>query len=135
MKMRFFLLLALIALVPFAAHAQVFSDKPLCLTLANKAGNEVTGHIETDQFRDPSGKLSWHRSNFRLADKEERQVCSTGPFFEGYKLRVVVKTVIPLYSCKTEMNRTVTITRGTDEYGLNTYFMDCPNEKAAPTAK
>ena len=110
--------------------AQVFSDTPLCITLKNNAGHEVLGHIETDAFYDSNGKMSWHRSNFKLQPDAEQQACSTGPFFEGYQLRVVLKSLMPLYSCKTEMNRIITITRGKDENGIDGVTADCPSERS-----
>jgi hypothetical protein len=118
-----------------AARAQVFSDQPLCLVVYNSTDREVVGHVETDAFYDVTGKLSWHRQNFRLDVQKEERVCSTGPFFKGYKLRVVIKTIMPLYSCKTDMNRKITISRKIDETGFNTYVMDCPSEKGAQAAE
>jgi hypothetical protein len=128
----FFLVLFFLFLVPGVrgAQAQVFSDTPLCLILNNTTGAEVLGHIETAEHRDANGKLSWHRSNFRLAAGTEQEVCATGPFFDGYKLRLVLKTLIPLYSCKTEMNRTVNIMRVRDSNGIENLVADCPSEKS-----
>ena len=123
------LLVLLCALPMTAASAQVFSEEPLCVNLANMTGDEVLGHIETDEYYDESGKLSWHRSNFRLQADETRQVCSTGPFFDGYTLRIVLKTIVPLYSCLTEMNRDVAIRTFTDAQGTRTLSADCPSEK------
>ena len=117
------------------AQAQVFSDQPLCLVVYNSTDREVVGHVETDAFYDVTGKLSWHRQNFRLDVQKEERVCSTGPFFKGYKLRVVIKTIMPLYSCKTDMNRKITISRKIDETGFNTYVMDCPSEKGGQAAE
>lgn len=117
------------------AQAQVFSDHPLCLTIYNGTDREVVGHVETDAFYDVTGKLSWHRQNFRLDVQKEERVCSTGPFFKGFKLRVVIKTIMPLYSCKTDMNRKITISRKIDETGFNTYVMDCPSEKGGQAAE
>lgn len=115
-------------MIALPARAQVFSDAPLCLKIHNTIDHEVLGHIETAEYYDDAGKLSWHRSNFRIKEDETKEVCSTGPFFDGYKLRIVIKTLMPLYSCKTEMNRTVTLSNQTDENGITLPVADCPSE-------
>lgn len=112
----------------FPANAQIISPEPLCLVLKNATSDEVLGHVETAEFYDDAGKLSWHKSNFRLRSTEDQTICSTGPFFDGYQLRVVVKTLIPLYSCLTEMNKTITIQRRKNPLGIQELVMDCPPE-------
>lgn len=128
--MRWSTFLSLFMILTLPAHAQLLSEEPLCLKIVNAVGNEVLGHIETAEYYDENGSLSWHKSNFRLAIDAEQDVCSTGPFFDGYKLRVVVKTLIPLYSCLTEMNHTITITRQENAQGIKELVMDCPSELA-----
>ena len=123
------ILLLLIFLCAAPAQAQTFTDTPLCLTLDNKTGDAVLGHIETAEYRDDHGKQSWHRHNFRIPKEESQEVCSTGPFFDDQKLRVVVKTIMPLYTCLTSMGGTVTITREPNQYGFKMLMMDCPEEK------
>jgi hypothetical protein len=128
--MKWFLpYLALTVLLATPAQAQIFSDTPMCLTLYNSLDYEVLGHIETAEFHDEAGKLSWHRSNFRLAPEEQKKVCATGPFFDGYKLRIVLKTIMPLYTCLSDMDRIVTISKKTDENGIVMPVADCPEEK------
>lgn len=120
-------------LTPAAARAQVFSDTPLCLTLYNSLDYEVLGHVETAEYHDAKGKLSWHRSNFRLNPEQQQKVCATGPFFDGYKLRVVLKTVMPLYSCLTTMDRILTISKKNDENGITLPVADCKEDQPKPS--
>lgn len=123
-------LFVLIFLIAPSARAQLLSETPLCVKLINATGNEALGHVETAEYYDADGNLSWHRSAFRIAKDAEQDVCSTGPFFDGYRLRVVVKTLIPLYSCLTEMNKTITISYQMPPSGIRELVMDCPSEKA-----
>lgn len=126
---RLWLIFAFLLFTSHPATAQLISPEPLCVQLVNTTNGEVLGHVETTEYHDPEGNLSWHRSNFRLEANGEQEVCSTGPFFEGYRLRVVVKTIMPLYSCLTEMNRVIHIERRMSDIGINELVMDCPSER------
>lgn len=122
-------------IIPDLAFAQTdmgrFTSEPLCLTLKNDADSEALGHVETDEHVDQNGVLSWHKSTFKLPAGETQDICATGPFFDGNKLRVVVKAAMPLYSCKVPLPATVTITKIPDPAfpdGI-TWIMDCVSEK------
>lgn len=134
MKLLGPLFLLLLLGAPASARAQVFTDTPQCVSVHNGTDHEVLGHVETDEYRDDTGNLSWHRSNFRLQANETEQACSTGPFFPGQQLRVVLKTIIPLYTCRTPTNTTVNITERDGPGGITELVADCPaeNPKQAP---
>jgi hypothetical protein len=125
------LLLLLITLWPTVVLAQNITSAPQCLTLINKTASEVLGHIETDSFTDEKGKLSWHRQNFKLAVSDSQEFCSTGPFFNGPRLRLVVKSLFPLYSCLAPMGGTVDVITQPNALRDQEIVMTCPSEKAA----
>jgi hypothetical protein len=108
-----------------------FTAEPLCLTIKNDADTEALGHVETDQFLDKNGRVHWHKNTFKLPPGETQDFCGTGPFFNGNKLRVVVKAAVPLYTCKVAVPTTVTLTKIADPAfpGGITWIMDCVSER------
>lgn len=130
--MKWFTPLALFVLLApvTAANAQTFSDQPLCVNVFNSADHEILASLQTDQFTDAKGDISYHDFVFRLQPAEKRDVCSTGPFFEGQQLRLVLKTSFPVYSCKINMNRDVVIESHLDNDGTKVITADCPSERA-----
>jgi hypothetical protein len=111
------------------AAAQTFSAEPLCLNILNAADHEILASLQTDQYTDDRGEISYHDFVFRLQAGEKREACSTGPFFEGPQLRLVLKTSFPVYSCKTPMGRDITVSSHIDENGDRQITADCPSER------
>jgi hypothetical protein len=83
-------------------------------------------------YTDDTGRNHWYRKNFKLEPGAQEEACSTGPFFSGGQLRVVLKSLFPLYTCKVTPPLVVTILRGDNpETGPNGLRLDCPAERAA----
>lgn len=127
--MRLFIISVLvIAFLNTPAQAQLISEQPLCVTLYNNSENEILGHIETASYTDLENNISQHISGFKIAPMQRQDFCSTGPFFEGYKLRLVLKTSMPLYSCLIETGREITMSSERDETSGWILSADCPPE-------
>ena len=135
MAMRVFLIGVLGAwLLPVSAFAQLLSDTPRCVTVKNATDIELIGHVETLLYTAPDGTMTQHDVNLGLKPGEEKPVCSTGPFFDGYRLRVVARTTVPQYSCLVETGKTVTISSTYDDEDQRVITMDCLREGARPPA-
>ncbi len=133
------LLMVMMALLCWVTPARaqpdgMFTAEPRCVTLINESGGDVLGHVETALYTDPKGKNHWFRKNFKLAENGREEACSTGPFFPGQKIRVVLKSLFPLYTCLIEVPRTITISRKKGDFFTTDLIMDCPQETAAATS-
>ena len=84
-------------------------DEPICFKVINSAPYSVVGSIITDHYTTIEGDKAKHRSNFRLKTGEITEFCTSGPFFEGRRLELTLKTLIPIFSCKTAVTSDIII--------------------------
>ncbi len=104
-----FLFLGMICLNLSAVAADVTPFKE-CATIRNAANQQVTGVIKTDAFKF-RGQIRRHEKNFILQDGETVEVCSTGPFYPGYKVELTIRTIMPLFTCKTRLSGEIVLRR------------------------
>lgn len=136
-----YVLSALVLFVFFATPAKaqqpdIVSD-PICFQLRNTMDFTMYGTFGTDYYTTPDGVQARHRSNYRLeaagtidedgypADRAE--FCSYGPFFEGRKLELTIRTLFPVFSCMTRIDQgeiLLRAERNESDSGYN-YFADC----------
>ena len=76
------------------------------------------GTIATASQKLPSGDIAKHRENFKLEAGDRRQFCTTGPFFEGQRVEIIIRTLIPLFSCKTKIDREIFLDARRDEFDM-----------------
>lgn len=115
--MRFFLLIGLI-MVSFAIYtpasaqtaASPFTDQPVCSELINSTGFTVYGSVETARATLPDGTLAHFKSNFRLSRDETTRICARGPFFEGEKVILTLRSLLPVFECQTKLGQPITLT-------------------------
>jgi hypothetical protein len=120
------------------AHAQNENldivQEPICFSVRNEAPYMIFGNIATSDFTRPDGIVARHRSNFRLeaaggVDSEtgepsdRAEFCSYGPFFEGRKLELVLRTLFPVFTCQTKIDQGEIVIKGfrKDEGGAQTW--------------
>lgn len=128
---RILFFLSLLLAVP--AHAQVpsrepageITARPMCGKLVNRSEQTIMGTIATKSQRLPSGDMAAHRENFKLLSGEERELCTTGPFFEGRRLELTLRTLIPLFSCYTKIDRSIYLDAKPDETGFKKLSATC----------
>lgn len=84
-------------------------DEPICFTVHNRAPYSVFGTVSTDKYQTPEGVTAHHRSNFRLKTGEFTEFCSKGPFYEGRRLEFKLRSLVPLFSCKTKIDAPIII--------------------------
>ena len=90
------------------------SDDPICFAVVNTADYSVNGSFTTEKFMRPDGVIASHRSNFRLrpagetADEgrlsDRAEFCSYGPFFEGRMLILTLRSLFPIFECRTRVD-------------------------------
>lgn len=96
--------------------------EPICFLVVNEAPYSVFGNFGTDQFTRPDGIDAHHRANFRLEPAgtmhedgyplDRSEFCSYGPFYEGRKLELTLRTLIPIFSCKTRIDQGPIVIKG-----------------------
>jgi len=124
MKLLFILLcLALLCINSPSAFAGEVAPFKECATLRNAANQEVLGVIKTDWYK-YKGQLARHEGLFDLQDGETVNICSTGPFYPGYKVEFTIKTIMPLFTCKTRLSGEIVIRRK-EQDGYNLLYADC----------
>ena len=115
--MRYFLLfiMGFVIFTPVQnAAAQEVTERPICFTIRNTAPYKVYGQVATDYYTTPDGTKARHTGTFRLEAKgtlhEEKgypldvsEFCSSGPFYDGRKMELTIRTLIPIFSCKTNI--------------------------------
>ena len=117
--MRYFLftvILFLIFVAPVAAQTKLpagtgkegeILSKPICSWLTNRSAQTIMGFMATASQKVASGDVVKHRENFRLDAGQRKQFCAAGPFYEGQRLELTIRTIIPLFSCKTKIDREI----------------------------
>lgn len=119
--MKWFALIV-VFLISAAAWAQDIVGEPLCFTLRNEAPYKVYGNFITDYYTAPDGSQARHRSNFRLDEpgsKDEEghpadraEFCSYGPFLPDRKLELVIRTLVPIFDCRTRIDQGEIVIKG-----------------------
>lgn len=142
--------------VPLAAQAQTSIDnstldivpEPICFVLRNTADYGVNGNFSTAQFQRPDGIVSRHRSNFRLKaagslddegfPSDRAEFCSYGPFLPDRQLILTLRSLFPIFECKTRVDTGQEILiygeRRADDDGVLTWA-ECFNADGSKTGK
>jgi len=98
---------------------------PICGHLINKSSVTIHGTIATRPQVVESGESLTHTLNFKLNPGEKTEICSKGPFYDGQRLDLTIRTLIPLFNCRTRIDRDVHLLMEEDEDGSKTYSASC----------
>jgi len=151
--MRAMILMAtLLALTPAIAHAQNedldIVDQPICFAVVNTADHTMNGDFSTDYYTNEDGIKAKHRSNFRLqaaGSKDEAgkasdraEFCSYGPFLPDRMLTLRLRTLFPVFECKTRVDTGKEIVlkseRRPDDSGVQ-MWAECFDKDGNPTPR
>lgn len=126
---KIYLLLAALAVFAIAppAGAQGFLE-PFsgpggagCSDLVNKTGFTVRGSVRTAVTPNAAGDMVRHEENFAIPAGDKWKVCSEGPFFDGGKVQITIRTMFPVFECKSKLGGPIVITaiRKRDDSGYD----------------
>lgn len=98
-------------------------QEPLCFVVRSEAPYKVYGTFTTDYYTTPDGTKARHRSNFRLEEggsvdpekgypTDRAEFCSYGPFLPGRMLHLTLRTLVPIFSCKTKIDQGEIVIKG-----------------------
>lgn len=119
----FALILSALAVPAFAQNENLdIVKEPICFAVRNQAPYKVYGNFATDNYITAEGIKARHRSNFRLDEpgtKDEKgnptdaaEFCSYGPFLPNRMLELTLRTLVPIFSCKTKIDQGEIIIKG-----------------------
>ncbi len=91
--------------------------------LRYEAPYKVYGSFGTDYYMTPDGTKARHRSNFRLDEPgsthpdegyptDRAEFCSYGPFYPERMLSLTLRTLVPIFSCKTRVDQGEIVIKG-----------------------
>lgn len=124
---KIYLLLAALALfIAAPVCAQVFIEpiapgRAGCSDLINRTAHTVRGSVRTALTPNAAGDMVRHEENFAIPAGGQWKICSDGPFFDGGRVQLSIKTVFPVFECKTKLGSPIIITalRKKDDSGYD----------------
>lgn len=120
---KLFIVTALCLICPPRAQAQEIVQDPICFNVRNEAPYKVYGSFVTNYYTRPDGIQARHKSNFRLEEAgatdpekgypiDQAEFCTYGPFYPGRKLELVIRTLVPIFSCMTRIDQGEIVIQG-----------------------
>lgn len=113
------------AQVPSRQAAGEIISQPICTYVINRSDQTIMGTIATKSQTLADGTVAAHADNFKLAAGDRRQFCAAGPFFEGRRLELTIRTLIPLFSCYTKIDRDIYLDATPDAAGFKKLSATC----------
>ena len=113
------------AQVPSRQAAGEITRQPICTYLINRSDQTIMGTIATKSQKLADGTIAAHSDNFKLGAGDRRQFCAAGPFFEGRRLELTIRTLIPLFSCYTKIDRDIYLDATPDAGGFKKLSATC----------
>lgn len=105
---------------------------PLCTQIVNETDYTVRGSVSTDTAtyegsddETLNGTQARHMANFRIEPQGAWDICSQGPFFEGKRVELTLRTLIPVFACRTALTDTIYIRDTRTEDGEYQVFATC----------
>lgn len=112
--------------------AQDVTDTPICTQIINEGEYSVRGTIATaraiyEGSDDDvlNGTLARHEENFNIPPQGRWDVCSRGPFYEGKRLELTIRSLIPLFTCQTNLYEPIIIRDMRDSAGEYKVWATC----------
>ena len=98
---------------------------PTCFRVINQAPYTVMGSLYTNYYVNKDRQKARHTSNFRMEKGQSQAFCTYGPFYEGRKLELVLRTVLPIFNCKTMVDGTIYLKGQVNEDGTTKTWAIC----------
>ena len=130
--MKPLLILILCLFLSYPAQAELISPRPYCADIRNDTEHAIYASVRTEFGTNAAGEKKRHESSFRLEAGQTQRACATGPFYPGYQVELVLKAMIPVFTCKTVLQGTIAITTKRDEKGINRYSAGCVSPAPFP---
>ena len=113
----------LLLVAPDAQAAPQYSTERHCGTLVNDTDRSVSGSITTNYDENDKGEKFRHQANFTLKPKETWPFCTTGPYYDGEKVQLDLRSLIPLFTCLTKAEGEILIRTRTENDAVKPYAL------------
>lgn len=100
-------------------------NPPICTDLINRSDQVIMGTILTAPQTIQTGDSVRHRKNFKLDPGKKEQICAAGPFYEGRRIELVIRTLIPLFTCRTTLAQEIYLDATPGEGGMKKLSATC----------
>lgn len=126
---RLFFILALCIATPVAAQVGPgeqgeITKAPICSKIINRSSVNIQGTIALAPQTLPDGSPQQFSDNFKISPGEFREVCASGPFYEGRRIDLTIRTLIPLFNCKTMLGQEIFLDME-EKDGIKRYSATC----------
>lgn len=101
-KAFFTAVLFLLFLSP-AQSQELYSPLPYCALIKNETKDEMIVQIRTDYYLRDDGTRDYHETILRIDAGKDREICAKGPFYPDYKVDLILKSLFPLFDCRTKL--------------------------------
>ncbi|MCB1558575.1 MAG: hypothetical protein KDJ50_06600 [Alphaproteobacteria bacterium] len=125
MKYLWMILIATCVFFPIETKAGDVTPFDECANLRNMSNQTIMGVVRTAPFKSTVGEVERHEGSFRLEPDEIATICSQGPFYDGYRVELIIRTIIPLFTCKTRLSGDIYLRKTETEDGITKLYADC----------
>lgn len=84
-------------------------DGTRCFFVHNNAPYTINGSVLSNYYTNLAGLKGRATSNFRMAPGEKKQFCTNGPYYNGTRIGLVLRTIVPIFSCYTVAQGTIEV--------------------------
>jgi hypothetical protein len=84
-------------------------DGTRCFFVHNNAPYTINGSVLSNYYTNLAGLKGRATSNFRMASGEKKQFCTNGPYYNGTRIGLVLRTIMPIFSCYTVAQGTIEV--------------------------
>lgn len=120
--------------VPMTAEGEV-DTRPTCFRVINQAPYTVLGSLYTNYYVNKDRQRARHTSNFRLEKDQKQNFCTYGPYYDGRRLDLVLRTVLPIFSCRTMVDGDIYIKGEIKKDGGSKTWAECRPQAALQPGK
>jgi hypothetical protein len=111
---------------PFAPSPEgEVTRQPICSKLTNRSTVTIQGTIALAPQTLTNGESHQFSNNFKLSPGERQDVCASGPFYEGRRIELTIRTLFPLFSCKTALGQEIFLDMKQRDDGIKEYSATC----------
>lgn len=123
--MRILLFLFLLIFSGSVQAQELYAPTPQCAQIKNETKDDALVEIRTDYYLHENGAKDYYETILRLKPDESREVCAKGPFYPDYKVNLTIKSLFPLFDCRTKLTGEIPIRERKAAGGGRDFYAVC----------
>lgn len=108
-----------------AQSQELYSPLPHCALIKNETLDEMIIQIRTDYYLRDDGSRDYYETILRIDAGKDREICAKGPFYPEYKVDLIIKSLFPLFDCKTKLQGEIPVRERKDGSGSREFYAVC----------